>query len=222
VAAGVAEHSNFRGDPFGRLHRTLRAMSAITFEDRAAGFAAVRSIERAHAAVRGTLDRDVGMFPAGTVYSANDPESMRWVWATLVDTAVTMYRHFVAELAAAELAAYYSDHRSIARLLGIPEAILPPTWPEFEGWFAATVAGDVLAVDDRAREIADAVLGSSLPTADAKAIRILTTGLLPEHLRRAFGLDWNPEKEARFAGLIGSVRGLRRSENAVDAEPDPG
>ena len=33
VAAGVAEHSAYRTDPFGRLQRTLAAMQAITFGD---------------------------------------------------------------------------------------------------------------------------------------------------------------------------------------------
>jgi len=29
VAAGVAQHSNYRGDPFGRLYRTMRTMTEI-------------------------------------------------------------------------------------------------------------------------------------------------------------------------------------------------
>lgn len=222
VAAGVAEHSNFRSDPFGRMQRTLRAMSAITFEDRASGLAAIRAIDRAHAAVRGTLARDVGRFRAGTAYCAADPEAMRWVWATLVDTAVTVYRHFVADLSAGELDAYYADHTGVARLLGIPGTILPATWPEFERWFDSMIDGEELAVDDRAREIADALLNASLPADNAKAVRILTTALLPQGLRDDFGLDWNDEKAERFAALVRSVQSLRRRGGAVDAEPDPG
>jgi uncharacterized protein (DUF2236 family) len=222
VAAGVAEHSNFRGDPFGRLQRTLGAMRAITFGDRTAGFAAVRAIERAHAVVHGTLAKDVGIFRAGTAYSASDPESMRWVWATLVETAVTMHRRFVGELASEAVSAYYADHLGVARLLGIPAAILPASWTEFETWFDDTIAGDALAVDERARDIADAVLQGSLPAADAKVIRILTTGLLPERLRRAFGLEWNDAKAERFAKLIASVRGLRSGAAALDGESEPG
>jgi uncharacterized protein (DUF2236 family) len=55
VAAGVAEHSSFRSDPFGRLQRTLEAISAIVFRDRAAALAAARSVERTIQRVTGRL-----------------------------------------------------------------------------------------------------------------------------------------------------------------------
>jgi uncharacterized protein (DUF2236 family) len=222
VAAGVAEHSDFRRDPFGRLRRTLTAMSAITFRDRAAALAAARGIGRAHAAVEGSLPRDVGRYRAGTRYSALDPEAMRWVWATLVDTAVVMYALFAGELSEAAADEYYADHCAIARLLGIPAAQLPSSWRAFRRYFEEMLSSDVLAVDDTAREIAESVL--SAPTGgDAKIARILTTALLPPVLREAYGLRWGPEHEARFAALVRSVAGLRRARSGappVDADPE--
>ena len=98
VAAGVAEHSSYRTDPFGRLQRTLEAMSAIVFRDRAAALAAARSVERAHQRVTGRLAAPAGRFAAGTPYSGRDPELMLWVWATLVDTALAVYERFVETL----------------------------------------------------------------------------------------------------------------------------
>jgi len=220
VAAGVAEHSDFRRDPLGRMQRTLGAMSAIVFQDRGAGLAAVRSIEAAHAGVRGTIVRHVGGECVETVYAASDPEAMRWVWATLVDTAVVVYRHFVAELSAEALEGYYADQAGVARLLGIPGEILPADWPDFERWFESMIDGGELAVDDRAREIAAAVLHGPLPEANARAVRILTTALLPERLREAFGLDWNAARAERFAALVRSVRRLRDPAGAVDGGPE--
>ncbi len=146
VAAGVAEHSNFRAEPFGRLQRTLDAMSAITFRDRPAALAAARSVERAHDRVRGRLARAAGPFAAGASYSGRDPELMRWVWATLVDTALVVYQRFVAPLDDAGLAAYYADQCVMARVLGIPAALVPPTWSEFHDYFEGVVASDVLTV----------------------------------------------------------------------------
>jgi len=217
VAAGVAEHSNFRRDPFGRLQRTLGAMRAITFEDRASGFAAVRAIERAHAVVHGTFDRPVGRHAAGSAYSAADPDAKRWVWATLVDTAAAVYRRFVGDLSAPALEAYYADYCAIARLLGVPAQQVPPSWEAFEAWFSSTLSGDTLHVDDRALEIAGAVLHGPLPEQDAKAVRLFTTALLPDRLRRDFGLDWSEARQARFRALEVSVRALR---GGVDAEPE--
>jgi len=218
VAAGVAEHSNFRRDPFGRLQRTLAVMRAITFEGRAAGLDAVRAFERAHVPVHGTFERAVGRHAAGASWSAADPDARRWVWATLVAPAVMLYRRFVSDLPPDALAAYYADQCAIARLLGIPADVLPADWPTFEAWFAATLDGDDLCVDDRAREIARAVLDGPLPESDARAVRLFTTALLPERLREAFALEWGPERRAQFAGLEAGVRALR---DGVDARAEP-
>src|SRR5262245_34745579 len=44
VAAGVADHSDFRRDPFGRLQRTLAAMSAMALESRDKAIGAARAV----------------------------------------------------------------------------------------------------------------------------------------------------------------------------------
>jgi len=84
------------------------------------------------------------------------------------------------------------------------------------------LGGEELAVDDRAREIAHAVLHAPMSDANAKAVRILTAALLPENLRSAFRLEWNDAKAERFEALIRSVRGLRADTGTVDAGRDPG
>ena len=55
VAAGVADHSNFRAEPVKRLYRTIRTMQAVVYEDRHTAMAAARQVKRAHAGVRGRL-----------------------------------------------------------------------------------------------------------------------------------------------------------------------
>jgi uncharacterized protein (DUF2236 family) len=213
VAAGVAEHSAFRQDPFGRLQRTLAAMSALTFGTRDEALEAARSVERAHRRVRGTLPEAVGPFAAGTPYSGRDPELVRWVWATLVDTALAVYRDFVGPLSAEAVQDHYRDQCVIARLLGVPPEILPPDAPAFRAWFDAALEGDVLCVGSAGREIAEAVLDA--PAATGGPVRTITAALLPPRLRDAFGLRWSPERAARYRGLADAVRGLRRGP--VDA-----
>jgi uncharacterized protein (DUF2236 family) len=205
VAQGVAEHSNFRADPFGRLQRTLDALGAITFGDRRAALAAAFAVEKAHARVRGRLPRAAGPFAAGTPYSGRDPELMRWVWATLVDTALAVYRRFVAPLDAAALESYYTDQCSVARLLGIPAGLVPPDFAAFDRYFETMLDSDALTVTPTAREIAEAVL--AVP--GGGRVRLVTAGLLPPHLREAFGLAWDAGRAARLASLTASVRALR-------------
>ena len=42
------------------------------------------------------LERDVGPFPAGTPYAADDPELLMWVLFSLVDSGIVVYERFVA------------------------------------------------------------------------------------------------------------------------------
>ena len=44
VAAGVVGHSHFRRDPLGRLYRTLRAMTDVTFGKPAQAYETARHI----------------------------------------------------------------------------------------------------------------------------------------------------------------------------------
>lgn len=206
VAAGVAQHSNFRVDPFGRLQRTLDAMSAIAFGDRATALAAARTVERAHARVHGRLAEAAGPFAAGTAYHGRDPELMRWVWATLADTAWAVYELFVEPLPAAAGEAYYADQRTLARILGIPGDLLPPDAASFRAWFDSLLESPVLTVTAEARQIAEAVL----QPAGGSPVRTITGGLLPARLRDAFGLDWGPRRAQRLEKLAASVRTLRR------------
>lgn len=221
VAAGVARHSQFRQDPYGRLQRTVDAMSAIVFRDRARALAAVRAVERAHEPVRGSLGFAAGPFGPDSVYSGRDPELVRWVWATLLDTAWQVYQRFVAPFPPGALDAWYVDQAALARLLGVPAALVPADADAFRRWCDETVASDVLTVTDEGREIARAVLDT--PTGEiGHFARLMAVGLLPERLRGAFGLPWDDAREAALAALASRVRaGRRGGARPVDAASEP-
>ena len=209
VAAGVARHSQFREDPFGRLRRTLEAVSQIVFAERDVALAAAARVARVHETVQGTLGHELGPFPAASAYAGRDPELIRWVWATLVDTSLEVYAHFVAPLDDAAREAYYRDHRTVGRLLGVPEAEAPRDYTEFRTYFDALVASDVLTVGDEAREIAASVLRPPGGLQGAGTVRLITTALLPPRLREGFGLPWDEERAGRFEALAANVRRLR-------------
>lgn len=210
VAAGVAQHSDFRRDPLGRLRRTLDAMSTLTFADRARALAAVRGIERSHQSIRGVLEEPVGPFAAGTAYDGRAPELILWVWATLVDTSVLVYDQFVAPLDSPAREEFYADQRAIARLLGVPSEQVPTSFGEFRAYFDAQVERGALCVGREAREIAASVLRPPRQLGDGGMLRLLTAALLPEPLREAFELPWDEARAQRFATLRESVRALRK------------
>ncbi|MGI9590237.1 MAG: oxygenase MpaB family protein [Myxococcota bacterium] len=213
VAAGVAEHSDFRHDPFGRLQRTLEAMSAIVFRDRATALAAARSVERSHLRVRGTLARAAGPWATGTPYSGRDPDLMCWIWATLLDTALVVYQRFVAPLSEPALAAYHREQGALARLLGVPAQRVPDEPESFRRYLRGTLEGPALFVTDQAREIARAVLGAPAGPWGETA-NLLAVGLLPERLRADFGLTWDEARERELRTLEARVRAARAGAGA--------
>jgi len=214
VAAGVARHSDFRRDPFGRLQRTLAAMSAIVFGSVHQAVAAVRSIGRVHQAVRGRLGGRAGAFEAGARYSGRAADLVKWVWATLAWTTVRVHERLLEPLAIDELDAFHADQARVARLLGLPADRTPTTRADFLGYFDL-MRRERLFVTDEARAVADALfsrtssgLVAGMP--GGGLARALATSLLPEELREPFELRWSGADEERLEAFASQVRRLRR------------
>ncbi|MGH7819654.1 MAG: oxygenase MpaB family protein, partial [Candidatus Binatia bacterium] len=211
VAAGVADHSDFRNDPLGRLRRTLEAMLTITFGTVEEAETAYRSVNALHGRVRGVLPAATGPFPDGTSYRARDPELLLWVHATLVDTAMLVYRRCVRELPRREWERYYEESRITARLFRIPERMIPRDLGDFRSYMRRMLAGPELAVGDVAREIAARILHPPVPLLPAALfdpLNLLTAGFLPPRLRAEFGFPWGPVRRVLFeAGGLG-IRSL--------------
>lgn len=116
--AGVAEHSDYRQDPWGRLHRTGRFVGSTTYGTTAAAEASIDAVKRIHGRVR-------GIAPDGRPYSADDPHLMLWVHITEVDSFLTSYhRYGEGRLTQAEADEYVAQMAEIARRLGAED---PPT-----------------------------------------------------------------------------------------------
>lgn len=112
--AGVAQHSDYRTDPWGRLQRTADFLAATTFGP-------IDQAERACAVVRSIHDRVSGVADDGRAYSATDPHLLRWVHIAEVDSFLTAHdRYGEHRLDADERDAYVRDMARIARALGVP------------------------------------------------------------------------------------------------------
>src|SRR5918996_372742 len=132
VAAGVADHSNFRTDPFGRLRRTLDTMLTIVFGTEEQARQVAEGVTRLH-------DRVVGTAPDGRSYRARDPRLLLWVHATLVEGSRKVYEACVAPLTDDERAAYYNETKTVARLFEIPAEHVPPTHRDLKMWMRQMV-----------------------------------------------------------------------------------
>lgn len=192
VAAGVAEHSDYHRDLWSRLLRTLRALYLITYGSRDEADGIGRTVQAAHARVHGTTTTQLGRFPAGTPYSAADPELMLWVHATLVDVSLSAYQRYERTLSPAEQEAYYREMAVVAQIFGTPAAVIPASLREFREYFDAQVAGTTITVTPPAREIAEVILDAPLPALMrfvTPAHRMATGAHLPPRLRDEYGLS---------------------------------
>ena len=113
VAAGVAEHSDFRADPWKRLAGTLRSYLTIVYGTTAAANGEIRRLNTMH---RGIV---------GTGYSARDPALSMWVHATLVDSTIAAYHAWLEPLSRARRETFYAETLPIGRAFGVPEELLP-------------------------------------------------------------------------------------------------
>jgi uncharacterized protein (DUF2236 family) len=191
IATAIAEHSPVLADPIGRFHRTFNVMFTMVFGTTEQALAAARRLHQRHRRVSGRLAQAAGPFAANSRYEANDIAALRWVHATLIDTALVIYELVCPPLSAEERERYWTEARLFAAFFGIPQADLPQTWAGFAAGNEAMWRSDVLTVSDQARNIAEAVLsgaGTRLPI--PSWYRALTARLLPVRLREDFGLSY--------------------------------
>ncbi|HUW03462.1 MAG TPA: oxygenase MpaB family protein [Acidimicrobiales bacterium] len=85
VMAGVADHSDFRHDPLGRLRRTAQFVGATCFGTSTEAAGACATVRRVHEQVHGTT-------PDGRPYEASDPELVDWVHCTEFAAFVAAHR----------------------------------------------------------------------------------------------------------------------------------
>lgn len=110
--AGVAQHSDYRNDPWGRLHRTGRFIGATTFGN-------TPTAEKWISIVRKVHDRVQGTAPDGRPYSANDPHLLLWVHVTEVDSFLRAFERFgKGKLTDAEKDSYVNEMAVVAERLG--------------------------------------------------------------------------------------------------------
>jgi uncharacterized protein (DUF2236 family) len=145
--AGVAGHSGYRSDPWGRLQRTSEFLAKTTFGTAADAEAAVARVRGIHERVRGRAED-------GRPYAASDPHLLAWVHAAEADSFLAAYRKFgSSKLTAADEDDYVAQSGTIAARLGVVDpprsvaeltATLDAYRPELQGSSAAHEAARFL------------------------------------------------------------------------------
>jgi uncharacterized protein (DUF2236 family) len=219
VGAGVADHSDFLQDRWGRLRRTSRSLFAVLGHNGTeAGLAEAMRLRELHKSIK-------GVDSSGRRYHALNPEAYLWVHATLFEGAVEVQRQLGRPLTDARLQGLYEEWRGLAGVLGITDRHIPASVGDFESYFADMVDNH-LECNDTVRLLLrldrrpfppppswplPAAIWTGLATPPTDLIRMITAGTLPPVLRERFGLPWTSADERRLRRLAAVIRTIDRT-----------
>jgi uncharacterized protein (DUF2236 family) len=197
--AGVAGHSGYKGDPWGRLQRTSEFLATTTY-------GTIRDAERLIARVQAIHQRVRGFTADGRPYAAGDPHLLGWVHLTEADSFLTAFQRYAARpLTGDEADTYVEQSAVVARALGVLD---PPTdvaglrqriedyRPELEGTPEAREAARFLLIHP------------PLPLAARPgytALAAAAVAMLPGWARLPLRLPWLPVTERVVVRPIGGV-----------------
>jgi uncharacterized protein (DUF2236 family) len=208
VAAAISDQSKVFDDPLGRFHRTFNVTFTMLFGTLDQALAVARRLHRRHTMVAGVMPESAGPFDAGSQYCANEVAALRWVHATLVESAALARDLVLPQLSPSERDRYWSETRLFAALFGIPTDSLAADWTSFINYTNEMVTSDVLTVSPTARDIAQQIFSGRVTGLRPPLwYRALTAQILPERLRLAFGL---PLGEAELRSAARALTWIRR------------
>jgi uncharacterized protein (DUF2236 family) len=199
--------------PFERLARTAKIQETVFLGTREEADAALAKVRRLHERVKGELPEAAGPFPAGTPYSAFDPELMLWTMAVIADSGREMYETLVRPLDPDERERLWQDYVLFGELFGLPRSEVPASHVEFKEWFDGKLAAPDLQVTEHGLEMAPLVAFRQPVPAPARGNIALQNhlikGTLPARVREIFGIRWSRAHEASFQAMAAASRRSR-------------
>jgi uncharacterized protein (DUF2236 family) len=197
--AGFLASTEMLRNPHARLRRTGEVLHTIVFGDRPSARRATARVRAVHRRLSGELPDPAGRFAAGTRWAADDPGLLLWILATLVDSSLIVYDRYVGTLDRRQRESYWEDFRIVGSLFGLADRDMPTGLRDLEAYTGDMLAGDVLHVSPRARELAlEIVLQPPVCIAMRPLLELtnfVTVGLLPSTLRHQYGLTWDGGRE---------------------------
>ena len=182
VMAGVADHSDYKHDSLGRLHRTAIFLGHTTFGNYAEAVNAIETVRRVH-------DRVHGFTPDGRPYSAHDSHLLNWVHCTEVDSFWQCRVRYGAEpmpLGTADR--YVAEMAEIGRRMGIDN---PPTSAAaLQAHLSAFIPE--LEVNQQTRDAVQFLIWPQIPFVSRAPYAVLfsaAVGMLPPVVKRMLRLQ---------------------------------
>lgn len=212
LGAAVWEHSDFFGERWQRVFRSLYPIIGVVFDGD--GEAAGREIRDYHREIKGEL-------PDGTRYHALDPDVFYWAHSTFWYGNIRCAEAFGPRISEADKRAMFAESREWYSRYGVSMRPVPETYEDFLAYWDR-MCREVLVDHPAARRVLDL---SSLPQLPAlawvpaplwrlamiptQAVAMwITVGLYDEPIRQKLGFRWNRFDEAGFRLFCLAVRGV--------------
>lgn len=218
--AGVAQHSDYRTDPWGRLQRTADFLAATSFGPASQAQQAIDMVKRVH-------ERVVGTATDGRPYAANDPHLLKWVHIAELDSFLSAHDAYgEVRLDDDQRDGYVEDMALIAETLGVIDA--PRSVQELKDQLHSY--RPELRSTPEAREVARYLLVTPpMPLLIRPAYGLLgaaAVGLLPLWARRSLRLPWLPVSERivvrpAAAAMVGTLRWALAPQAPFKTETHP-
>jgi len=187
--AGVAQHSSWQRDPFGRLAATAGYVLTVTYGDTAAAEGAAARVRTVHTHVSGTDP------VTGLAYQASDPELLLWVHAGMVDSIVHVVQRYGRLLEAADTDRYVAEMARFAEIIGVPAARCPTSVAALSEYLESVELRQITPAASEA--IAIVLDPPGLDTLTRELWRDLgqvAVGTLPAWARSMYGFDEPPSE----------------------------
>ncbi|MER7008361.1 oxygenase MpaB family protein [Dactylosporangium sp. NPDC000555] len=206
AVAGVEQNSRYRQDPWGRLARTSTYVTTVIYGTTEEAQRAGDRVRRIHARMT-AVDRRTG-----ERFRVDDPELLRWVHVTEVESFLTAARRGGLRLTPAEADGYYGEQTRTAALVGLDPATVPDSVAAVEDYYARMRPSLELTVDSAATGLFLTMpplpygLGLTPVRGAAFGVSALAIGLLPAWARKLYGLPGLPAAD-RIASVNTLVLG---------------
>jgi uncharacterized protein (DUF2236 family) len=185
--AGVAQHSTWQQDPFGRMAATSGYILTVTYGDTPAANKAASLVRRVHGHVNGT-DTVTGL-----AYRAADPALLLWIHTAMVDSILHIVQRYGRGLAAADADRYVAEMVKFAELVGVPADAVPASVAALKEYIESV---DLLQATPAARDSIALVLDP--PWLDDETRDLwrdlgqVAVGTLPDWARSMYGFEQPP------------------------------
>jgi uncharacterized protein (DUF2236 family) len=184
--AGVADHSDYRANPWDRLARTSEYLVRSIYgtkEEASAAAEAVRAIHR----------RVTGVEPiTGLSYRADDPDLLAFVHHSSVQSFLVGHLRYVTELSRADQDRYVAEMAVLAEMLGTPSHLLARSRSQLDH-LLSDGRPQVLQCTPAAREALGFIVSPPMPLWLKPAWLLVASAaidLLPKWARDLYRIGW--------------------------------